>query len=330
MQLGRKPHVFVSYIREDREAVERLCAEFKRNGVEVWLDREKIRPGERWQIAIRRAIEEGAFFIACFSPAYGNRSKSYMNVELTIAVEQLRSRPADRAWFIPILLEGGAVPDRPIGGGETLRDIQWVDLSEDWDDGLRRVLKVLLPEYSKPFPEPSPRKDLVRVFLITDIVGSTSLNLRHGDEVFRGIMLKVMDSQQAAVAKHGGELINRTGDGMTAAFDSALNAIACALAIQRDTDRSESPEEVKSRIGLSAGSILTDHGVIVTSTLKLAVRICSLAEGGEILMSESVHKMADVEGLHLRERGLVALKGFSEPIRIYEVIPQFLAPVHLR
>jgi len=60
MSLDSKPHVFVSCVREDRHAVERLCAEFKRSGVAVWLDREKIRPGERWQIAIRRAIEQGA------------------------------------------------------------------------------------------------------------------------------------------------------------------------------------------------------------------------------------------------------------------------------
>jgi hypothetical protein len=92
-----EPHVFVSYVREDRHLVEKLCNELKRNNVTVWLDREKIRPGERWQIAIRRAIEEGALFIACFSKAYGNRGKSYMNVELAIAVDQLRSKPADRA-----------------------------------------------------------------------------------------------------------------------------------------------------------------------------------------------------------------------------------------
>ena len=59
MSQESRPHVFVSYVREDRRVVERLCAELKSSGVEVWLDREKIRPGERWQIAIRRAIEDG-------------------------------------------------------------------------------------------------------------------------------------------------------------------------------------------------------------------------------------------------------------------------------
>jgi hypothetical protein len=52
------PHIFVSYLREDRETVDRLCDDLRSAGLHVWLDREKIVPGERWKVAIRRAIEE--------------------------------------------------------------------------------------------------------------------------------------------------------------------------------------------------------------------------------------------------------------------------------
>jgi hypothetical protein len=69
----RDPHVFVSYVREDAPLVERLCAELKRNRVTVWLDRERIQPGQRWQSAIRRAIEDGAFFLACRRDTLGGR-----------------------------------------------------------------------------------------------------------------------------------------------------------------------------------------------------------------------------------------------------------------
>src|SRR5262245_46698477 len=60
-------HVFVSYVRQDQGTVERLCRELLANGVEVWLDRESIGLGRRWEDAIRCAIKGGAFFIACFS-----------------------------------------------------------------------------------------------------------------------------------------------------------------------------------------------------------------------------------------------------------------------
>lgn len=144
------PHVFLSYVREDQEAVDRLATQLKRRGVDVWLDREQIKPGQRWQSAIATAIEEGAFFLACFSEAYEKRSRSYVHEELTLAIDELRRRPTDRAWFIPILLNKSSIPDRRIGGGETLRDIQWVDLHADWDEGLRKLTTVLAPAHLTP------------------------------------------------------------------------------------------------------------------------------------------------------------------------------------
>jgi|RhiMetdeSRZDD1v2_1073273.scaffolds.fasta_scaffold160400_3 class 3 adenylate cyclase len=321
MNQESSPHVFVSYVREDSRVVERLCAELKSHGVAVWLDREKIRPGERWQIAIRRAIEEGAFFIACFSNAYANRGSSYMNVELTIAVEQLRYKPADRAWFIPILLEGGMVPDRPIGGGETLRDIQWVDLIEDWDGGLRRILNVLRPESPEPLPEPSPQESPTVVVLVTDLVGSTSVMHQVGDEGFRRIIPTISHILNGAVNEYGGQSIKFTGDGMLATFDLAPKALQCACAIQRAISGSQALRNLKIRIGLAAGPVVHEHGDIFGEVITLAVRICSLAEAGEILISESVRQLASAEEFELRERGLVALRGFPGRLSIYEVRP---------
>ena len=59
-----------------------------------------------------------------------------MNEELTLAVERLRKIHQDRAWFIPVLLAECDVPARSVGAGETLLDINWVPLYEDWDSGL--------------------------------------------------------------------------------------------------------------------------------------------------------------------------------------------------
>src|SRR5262245_48623570 len=111
-------HVFISYVRENRSAVDRLADQLKHAQIEVWLDRQSIRPGQRWRTAIRRAIQDGAYFIACFSDEYVARSRNYMNEELTIAIDELRLRPTDRAWFIPIRLGQAPIPSRSIGGGE--------------------------------------------------------------------------------------------------------------------------------------------------------------------------------------------------------------------
>lgn len=132
-------HVFISYVRDDQSSIDRLCKELRNLGIDVWLDREEIGPGQRWKDAIRVAIEEGAHFLACFSQASITRARTYMNEELTIAVEQLRLRPQDRAWFIPVLLDDCELPRRDIGGGQSLHDLQWVSLARGWEKGIIRI-----------------------------------------------------------------------------------------------------------------------------------------------------------------------------------------------
>jgi HEAT repeat protein len=59
--------------------------------------------------------------------------------------EELRQFASDREWFIPVLLSECDVPARSIGAGETLLDINWVPLHEDWEAGIQRILSVIKP-----------------------------------------------------------------------------------------------------------------------------------------------------------------------------------------
>jgi hypothetical protein len=140
------PSAFVSYVREDLEPVDRIATVLREFDVTVWMDKAALNPGLRWQDQIRNGIAKGDFFLACFSDAYVNRKKTYMNEELTLAIDELRQRPTDRAWFIPLKLNACEIPDRSIGGGETLRSIQWIDLSSaNWNTGIEQLLSVLVP-----------------------------------------------------------------------------------------------------------------------------------------------------------------------------------------
>jgi hypothetical protein len=67
-----------------------------------------------------------------------------MNEELLVAIEELRLRPRDRAWFLPVTLGGSSVPEIPIGPAETLHDIQQVDL-EDWNQALTKLVAAIKP-----------------------------------------------------------------------------------------------------------------------------------------------------------------------------------------
>lgn len=138
-------HVFISYVHDNEEIVQRLCGELTRRGLEVWRDKAEIRPGHRWQNAIANAIDKGDFFLACISKEYNQKNESYMNEEITLAIERLRRQPRSRAWFIPVLMSG-EIPAWPIGAGETLRNIQWVDLNDaTWNNGINQILQVLQP-----------------------------------------------------------------------------------------------------------------------------------------------------------------------------------------
>jgi hypothetical protein len=97
-------HVFISYVRENKRQVDRLSNALKRRGIGVWLDREAIKPGARWKTAIREAISDGAFFIACFSSEYAGRERTHMNEELELAFDEIRKRRRDSAFFIPVKL----------------------------------------------------------------------------------------------------------------------------------------------------------------------------------------------------------------------------------
>lgn len=134
--------VFISYVREDERTVKYLCDIMERNGIKVWLDREQLEPGVRWKIAIENAIRQGAYFISVYSRARQSRDQTYANEELVVAVEEIRKRPINKSWFIPVKIDECEIEPRPIGGGETILDFQISDLRK-WSTGLRSLLIAL-------------------------------------------------------------------------------------------------------------------------------------------------------------------------------------------
>jgi hypothetical protein len=165
----RMPHVFLSYVREDAPIVDQLARTLISQGIDVWIDRQSIKPGERWDLAIVEAIRAGDSFIACFSRHSVTKARSGMNRELALAVEELTLRPFNRAWFIPVLLSPCEIPELSIGGNATLRSIQYVALYEHWQAGISRVLDTLSP--GRPTLREPSREQRVREAI--DLLGSS-------------------------------------------------------------------------------------------------------------------------------------------------------------
>ena len=150
----RMKHVFISYCHENMPLVDRFCQKLASHGINVWLDRNELEPGMRWRQAIQQAIHQGDFFIACFSKEYSARDQTYMSEELTLAVERLREKPADTVWFIPVKLNECEIPDIDIGGGATLRDIQYINFYQDSNVAIQQLLGIISSESSETIDSP--------------------------------------------------------------------------------------------------------------------------------------------------------------------------------
>jgi hypothetical protein len=142
---ANRPSVFLSHVGEDATTVTRLRRDLEAHGVSVFQAPGSIGPAQRWRREIRTAIHKGDYFVACFSDNYHRRASTYQNEELLQAIDKLRQHSLDRIWFIPVRLSECDIPDLPIGAGETLRDLQRIDMFDDWARGFAQILSIVQP-----------------------------------------------------------------------------------------------------------------------------------------------------------------------------------------
>jgi hypothetical protein len=132
MALNEGKHVFISYVKEDSEQVGKLCSLLDAAQIPYWRDRKSLAPGDQWKEKIREAIRtDSLVFITCFSNNSRSRAKSFMNEELTIAVEEFRLRPPGATWLIPVRFDDGSIPYWDLGAGRSLEDLNYADLFGD-------------------------------------------------------------------------------------------------------------------------------------------------------------------------------------------------------
>ncbi len=124
-----------------------------------------------------------------------------------------------------------------------------------------------------------------------------------------------------ALATHGGSEVKTMGDGFMTSFGSATKALECAIAMQRAFgEHNESANEpIKVRIGLNAGEPIAEDQDLFGTTVNMAARICAKAEGSQILAPVVVRELVAGKGFLLADVGETELRGFEDPVHIYEV-----------
>ena len=171
----------------------------------------------------------------------------------------------------------------------------------------------------------------VHTFLIADVRGYSRYTEEHGDEAAASLAGKFEELVREGVEVHGGELIEVRGDEGLAVFTSARQAIRAAVDLQaRFADETEMHSRLPLRVGIgidSGEAVQLPDGSYRGGALNVAARLCGLAHGGDVIVSEGTSRLAGrLEGVHYSDRGRVHLKNIPESIHILQVFPEHEAP----
>ncbi|MBI1818084.1 MAG: DUF4242 domain-containing protein [Deltaproteobacteria bacterium] len=168
----------------------------------------------------------------------------------------------------------------------------------------------------------SERDPGIRTVLFTDIVDSTALTQRVGDDAAM-VLLRIHDTiVRDALSALGGREVKHTGDGIMASFASPVAAVRCATRIQRTLaqyQQEHADDPIKVRIGAAAGEPVEHQHDLFGSTVQLAARLCSHAQPDQILVANVIAELCIGKGLTFQDLGEMSLKGFERPVRVHAV-----------
>ena len=133
MQDLTRKTAFISYASEDSRIAERLNDDLNKADVSTWLAKDAILPGERWKIAINKAIRNHRYFIPLFS-SVSVRKSGQLQKEFKYAIDYADSFPESEIFIIPTRLDECEIPY------EKLQALKYVDLFPNWEDGVSMIL----------------------------------------------------------------------------------------------------------------------------------------------------------------------------------------------
>jgi hypothetical protein len=124
--------VFLCHAHADRDAVRALYNRLVKDGVDAWFDKEKLLPGQDWELEIRKAVRESDVVVVCLSKQFNQAG--FRQKEVRLALDTAMEKPEGEIFIIPARLE-------ECDNLESLRKWHWVDLFED--DGYEMLMRAL-------------------------------------------------------------------------------------------------------------------------------------------------------------------------------------------
>ncbi|MBV8089326.1 MAG: adenylate/guanylate cyclase domain-containing protein, partial [Alphaproteobacteria bacterium] len=127
------------------------------------------------------------------------------------------------------------------------------------------------------------------------------------------------------IGEHRGRIVKTTGDGLLVEFASVVDAVRCAVEIQREmTERNAdvpSDRRIEFRVGINVGDIIIDESDIFGDGVNVAARLEALAQPGGICVSRMVRdQVRDKLDLSFEDMGEQQVKNIARPVRAYRVV----------
>ncbi|MCG8450238.1 MAG: adenylate/guanylate cyclase domain-containing protein [Pirellulales bacterium] len=153
--------------------------------------------------------------------------------------------------------------------------------------------------------------------MFTDIVGYSSISGQDQSKALN-LVRTSKEIQKPIVEKHNGRWLKEMGDGAMAQFNSALDAVSCAIEIQR---AARSDFDGQLRIGIHLGDVTIENEDVFGDGVNIASRLESIADPGGIYISESIEKAIQSQiQLELKDLGALSLKNVRYPVRTFAIL----------
>ena len=177
-----------------------------------------------------------------------------------------------------------------------------------------------------------PVERRLSAIVAADVVGYS--RLMGADEIgtLRALRAHRRELIDPTIAAHRGRIVKTTGDGVLVEFPSAVEAVACAIAVQRGlASRNEGVAEDKQltlRVGINVGDIISEAGDIFGDGVNVAARLESLCEPGGLCISRAVRdQVRDKLPVTFDDLGEQLVKNIARPVRVFGLTPQAIAAI---
>src|SRR6266446_5927066 len=178
--------------------------------------------------------------------------------------------------------------------------------------------------------EPASRKRKLAAILHADVVGFSRLMGEDEAGTHRALG-ELRGAVDPLIAAHGGRIVSTAGDSLLADFSSVVDALNCAVEMQRAARAVNEPvpqqRRLELRIGVNLGDVIVDDGNIFGDGVNIAARLEALARPGTICISHTVYdQVRNKLDLDYRPLGSHRVKNIAEPVRAYAVGVPTAAP----